>query len=95
VGIGDDQGKSEQMMDYIKKLRACIRAFQELDTTHNCEKEELMKQLKDEKRSHAETGDHHHHLLLFQNPICQFCEEWAYCRVHHCFFAKPWAESLH
>ncbi|CAM6020101.1 unnamed protein product [Sphagnum balticum] len=53
----DFKGKSEQMMDYIKKLRACIRAFQELDTTHNCEKEELMKQLKDEKRSHAETEE--------------------------------------
>jgi hypothetical protein len=44
------------MMDYIKKLRACIRAFQELDATHTCEKEDLMKQLEDVKQSRAETG---------------------------------------
>jgi hypothetical protein len=55
MGVGY-QGKCEQMMDYIKKLRACIRAFQELDATHTCEKEDLMKQLEDVKQSRAETG---------------------------------------
>ncbi|CAK9876044.1 unnamed protein product [Sphagnum jensenii] len=53
----DFKGKCEQMMDYIKKLRACIRAFQELDATHTCEKEDLKKQLEDVKQSRAETEE--------------------------------------
>lgn len=43
-------------MDYIKKLRACIRSFQELNTTQTQEKEELSKQIENEKQSRSETG---------------------------------------
>lgn len=45
-------------MDYIKKLRACIRAFQELDVTHVREKDELSKELEEERQSRHETGKH-------------------------------------
>lgn len=44
------------MMDYIKKLRACIRAFQELDTNHTRENLELSKQLEDDRQRHLEAG---------------------------------------
>jgi hypothetical protein len=70
------QGKCEQMMDYIKKLRACIRAFQELDATHTCEKEDLMKQLEDVKQSRAETGV----LPRSKNHFFLFCK---YCVILH------------
>lgn len=45
-------------MDYIKKLRSCIRAFQELDVTHVREKDELSKELEEERQSRHETGEH-------------------------------------
>lgn len=45
-------------MDYIKKLRVCIRAFQELDVTHVREKDELIKELEEERQSRHETGKH-------------------------------------
>ncbi|KAL2609961.1 hypothetical protein R1flu_028534 [Riccia fluitans] len=51
----DYKGKCEQMMDYIKKLRACIRQFQELETAVNLEKDDLRRQLDDEKESREHT----------------------------------------
>ena len=56
-------------MDYIKKLRACIRAFQELDVTHVREKDELSKELEEERQSRHETGKHPMciHSNLFSN----------------------------
>lgn len=50
------QGKSEQMMDYIKKLRVCIKAFQELDTNHTQEHLNLSKQIEDERHRRLEAG---------------------------------------
>jgi len=44
------------MMDYIKKLRACIRAFQELDTNHTREHLDLSKQIEDERQCRLEAG---------------------------------------
>lgn len=44
------------MMDYIKKLRTCIRAFQELDTNHTRENLDLSKQIEDEKQRRLDTG---------------------------------------
>ena len=44
------------MMDYIKKLRACIRAFQELDTNHVRENLEQSKQIEVERQRHLQAG---------------------------------------
>ncbi|KAG0624343.1 hypothetical protein M758_3G240900 [Ceratodon purpureus] len=65
----DFKGKSEQMMDYIKKLRACIRAFQDLDTNHVRENLEQSKQIEVERQRHlqAETEMKAHHHLLDTN----------------------------
>lgn len=41
----DYKGKSEQMAEYIKKLRACIRWLRELEESCNLEKEQLQSQL--------------------------------------------------
>ncbi|XP_024381679.1 kinesin-like protein KIN-14N [Physcomitrium patens] len=51
----DFKGKSEQMMDYIKKLRTCIRAFQELDRNHTQEKLEQLKQIEAQRLSRVES----------------------------------------
>ncbi|CAM6126329.1 unnamed protein product [Calypogeia fissa] len=51
----DYKGKSEQMMDYIKKLRACIRQFQDLETSLTLDKEELRRQLEDERESREQS----------------------------------------
>ncbi|BFI43342.1 kinesin family member C1 [Marchantia polymorpha subsp. ruderalis] len=51
----DYKGKCEQMMDYIKKLRACIRQFQELETNITLEKDDLRRQLDDEKESREQS----------------------------------------
>ena len=44
------------MMDYIKKLRVCIRAFQDLDTNSTRENLERVKQIEDERHRHLEAG---------------------------------------
>lgn len=51
-----EQGKSEQMMEYIKKLRACIRWLQASEAALSLEKEQTHNQLLDERKSHTTTG---------------------------------------
>jgi hypothetical protein len=51
------QGKSEQMMDYIKKLRACIRNFQQLEQGFVMEKESLENDVAREKLAFEDAGE--------------------------------------
>eukprot|EP00250_Pteridium_aquilinum_P010308 c19286_g1_i1 orf=318-2759(+) len=48
----DFKGKSEQMMEYIRKLRTCIRGLQESEAAYIVQKEQLQSQLLDERREH-------------------------------------------
>lgn len=61
------------MMDYIKKLRACIRAFQELDTNHTREHLELSKQIEDEKQRRLDAGF----------PCCNSFLKWCFRPKYH------------
>ncbi|MCO5610749.1 hypothetical protein L7F22_064990 [Adiantum nelumboides] len=56
-GKFDFKGKSEQMMDYIRKLRACIRALQQSEETHVRENEETYNQLLEERKTHKTTEE--------------------------------------
>lgn len=53
----DYKGKCEQMTDYIKKLRACIRWFQEMEEGCVLQKEQLQNELSNERRERKETED--------------------------------------
>nr|AMS24244.1 kinesin 14-Ia protein [Marsilea vestita] len=53
----DFKGKSEQMMEYIKRLRMCIRGLQESEASLILEKEHLIKQMHDERRDHTQTEE--------------------------------------
>lgn len=44
------------MMDYIKKLRACVRQFQDLEMSLTLDKEDLRRQLDDEKEIREQSG---------------------------------------
>ncbi|MCO5571610.1 hypothetical protein L7F22_025356 [Adiantum nelumboides] len=46
----DFKGKSEQMMDYIRKLRTCIRSLQEAEAAHILQKSQLHNQLLEERK---------------------------------------------
>ncbi|XP_019703067.1 kinesin-like protein KIN-14H isoform X1 [Elaeis guineensis] len=50
----DYKGKSEQMIEYIKKLRTCIRWFMELEDGYLAEQEKLRSMLDSEERRHVE-----------------------------------------
>ncbi|XXG59350.1 hypothetical protein AAC387_Pa04g1452 [Persea americana] len=50
----DYKGKSEQMTEYIKKLRACIRWFQELEGNYLLEQEKLQNLLRSVERKYEE-----------------------------------------
>ncbi|XP_008778969.2 kinesin-like protein KIN-14H isoform X1 [Phoenix dactylifera] len=50
----DYKGKSEQMIEYIKKLRTCIRWFMELEDGYLAEQEKLRSMLDSEEKRHAE-----------------------------------------
>ncbi|KAF8410940.1 hypothetical protein HHK36_003477 [Tetracentron sinense] len=50
----DFKGKCEQMMEYIKKLRLCIKWFQELDEGHLLEQEKLRNMLESADRKCTE-----------------------------------------
>ncbi|MCO5560889.1 hypothetical protein L7F22_014509 [Adiantum nelumboides] len=56
-GKFDFKGKSEQMMDYIRKLRACIRLLQQSEETHLREKEETCNQLLEQRKTHKITEE--------------------------------------
>ncbi|XP_038973079.1 kinesin-like protein KIN-14H isoform X1 [Phoenix dactylifera] len=50
----DYKGKSEQMIEYIKKLRTCIRWFMELEDGYLADQEKLRSMLDSEEKRHAE-----------------------------------------
>ncbi|XP_072956118.1 kinesin-like protein KIN-14N isoform X1 [Typha angustifolia] len=50
----DFKGKSEQMMEYIKKLRACIKWFMEREDVNLVELERLRSLLESEEKRHSE-----------------------------------------
>lgn len=53
----DFKGKSEQMMDYIRRLRTCIRGLQESEASYILQKAQLQHQLLDERRDHNQTEE--------------------------------------
>eukprot|EP00252_Welwitschia_mirabilis_P009338 TRINITY_DN2186_c0_g3_i1.p1 TRINITY_DN2186_c0_g3~~TRINITY_DN2186_c0_g3_i1.p1 ORF type:complete len:778 (-),score=172.12 TRINITY_DN2186_c0_g3_i1:517-2850(-) len=53
----DYKGKCEQMTEYIKKLRLCIRSFQEQTESHVTAKELLEKELASERKLRTEAED--------------------------------------
>ncbi|GLJ38863.1 hypothetical protein SUGI_0792160 [Cryptomeria japonica] len=53
----DYKGKTEQMTDYIKKLRACIRWLQELEESSTLQKQHVQNQLLNERNEHKQTED--------------------------------------
>lgn len=57
------------MMDYIKKLRACIRHLQEVETGHLLEKEQLQQQLDNDKEHHDAIGKS----CMLVNPTARTC----------------------
>jgi len=50
------QGKSEQMMEYIKKLRACIKWLLEREDANLVEIGNISARLEAEGKEHSETG---------------------------------------
>ncbi|GJN01655.1 hypothetical protein PR202_ga18935 [Eleusine coracana subsp. coracana] len=50
----DFKGKSEQMSEYIKKLRACIRWFMDLEDGYLAEQEKLRSSMDSENTRHAD-----------------------------------------
>ncbi|CAL9197255.1 unnamed protein product [Musa hybrid cultivar] len=50
----DYKGKSEQMIEYIKKLRICIRCYMELEDGYLAEQEKLRNMLDFEEKRHGE-----------------------------------------
>ncbi|KAJ8459696.1 hypothetical protein OPV22_032622 [Ensete ventricosum] len=50
----DYKGKSEQMIEYIKRLRICIRWYMELEDGYMEEQEKLLNMLGSEERRHGE-----------------------------------------
>ncbi|KAJ7524216.1 hypothetical protein O6H91_18G082900 [Diphasiastrum complanatum] len=50
----DFKGKSEQMMEYIKKLRACIRQLQDCENKCSEEKKQIEDQLIRQRKDHKE-----------------------------------------
>ena len=51
------QGKNEQMTEHIKKLRACIRHFLQVETAYLLQLEQLRDQMKQEKMNHEAFGN--------------------------------------
>ena len=51
------QGRVDQMSDYIKKLRACIRWYMELEDGYLAEQEKLRGAMDSENNRHTELGN--------------------------------------
>jgi hypothetical protein len=51
------QGRVDQMSDYIKKLRACIRWYMELEDGYLAEQEKLLGAMDSENTRHTELGN--------------------------------------
>jgi kinesin family protein C1 len=54
--VGFLQGRTEQMSEYIKRLRACIRWYVDLEDGYLAELEKLRGQIDTENTRHAEFG---------------------------------------
>jgi hypothetical protein len=69
------QGKSEQMMDYIKRLRACIRALQESEASQMSQKEALQNQLQEERQDRNLSGsDIYLYVSWLSSPHAKVCD---------------------
>lgn len=55
--VGFVQGRTEQMSEYIKRLRACIRWYVELEDGYLAEQEKLRGSIDAENTRHAEFGN--------------------------------------
>jgi kinesin family protein C1 len=51
------QGRTEQMSEYIKRLRACIRWYVDLEDGYLAELEKLQGQIDAENTRHTEFGN--------------------------------------
>ena len=51
------QGRTEQMSEYIKRLRACIRWYVELEDGYLAELEKLRGQIEADNTRHTEFGN--------------------------------------
>lgn len=62
------QGKIEQMTDIIKKLKVCVRWFQQVDEARVLEKENLCSSLESAEKRYNDKGEvsFHHVLSLHQ-----------------------------
>lgn len=56
IKIGAFQGKSEQMIEYIKKLKICVKWFMELEDGYQTEQGMLRNLCESEEKRHAEMG---------------------------------------
>lgn len=56
VEFGGFQGKSEQMIEYIRKLRTCIKWFMDLEDGHLSELEKLRGTVEFQEKGHTELG---------------------------------------
>ncbi|KAI5073052.1 hypothetical protein GOP47_0011844 [Adiantum capillus-veneris] len=84
-GKFDFKGKSEQMMEYIRKLRACIRTLQLSEETLIREKEETCNQLLEECKTHRTTEEQLKNEkaeveknLLDKKSVCKILEDELY-----------------
>ena len=65
------QGRVDQMSDYIKKVRACIRWYMELEDGYLAEQEKLRGAMDSENTRHTELGNESS-LYIFV-PVCLIC----------------------
>lgn len=69
------QGKIEQMTDIIKRLKVCVKWFQQVDETHVQEKESLRSSLESAEKRCSEKGD-------FAFPLCHVCLHINLCSLN-------------
>lgn len=55
------------MIEYIKKLKACVKWFMELEDGYQTEQERLQNLYESEEKRHAEIGSHHPFCLITLN----------------------------
>ena len=58
----------DQMMDYIKKLRACARQFLQKEAGYILQKGQLMDQIEEQRRKQEEIGK----FMIFHFILCFF-----------------------
>jgi kinesin family protein C1 len=57
AGKFDTKGKIEQMTDIIKKLKVCVRWYQQVDETHVQDKENLSSSLQSAEKRYSDKGE--------------------------------------